>query len=396
MEGSGESRMNTALSLWGYEIDGKTLIVLIGAYLAVSLVLIVYIPRYAVPISLRKDDDGHLIDLTSDERSKIIDMRAKVRTSVTQVTGGILVLATFIGTLQTLRSTEDTFNQKKAELFATNVKKLLAPADRDNNDATRSEAIYVLQFVARSDHTYHRAVFDALASYVRTSGTCADKDRVMQLAMRAIGERRTQDDPTGKHFNLEHACYDGLDLQDERGVVKGLSRTRMSAANMHHVDFGKAEMQGTDFIGIFAEDYSLPEWRPEIGNGLNWSAADPRPNCKRHPVDGDVRRHFVAHFIEANLQNANFTGAHLQGADFSRADLTGANFDSAAISRVNFRDALGLEPRQLVNACVGSSSMSKEELLCEQPYFSDDFQKRLKADKYLSNGIHQCGVAPGG
>lgn len=384
--------MNAALPLWGYEIDGKTMLILIACYLAISLFLIVYIPRRAVPIQLRDDNDGYPIDLTPDERAKVIDMRAKVRAAVTQVTGGILVLAAFIGTLQTLRGTEDSFNQKKAELFATNMKKLLAPDDKDNSDATRSEAIYVLQFVARSDRSYHRAVFDALASFVTVSGKCADKDKVIQLAMRAIGERRVQDDPTGKHFNLEHACYDGLDLHDEWGVVKGLSHARMSSARMHRVDLVRAEMQGTSFMGIFAEDYNVPGWSKEIGDSLNWSDEDKRPNCKGGPVTGDVRRQFVAHFIEANLQDANFEGAHLQGADFSGAVLTGANFKDAAISRVSFRGASGLEPKQFLNACVGSPTMSKEEIVCEQPYFSDDFQKKVKAYKDLTNGIRQCGL----
>lgn len=384
--------MNAALPLWGYEIDGKALLIVIAIYLAFSLFLIVYIPRRAVPIYLREDSDGRPIDLTTDERAKIIDMRAKVRAAVTQITGGVLVLAAFIGTLQTLRGTEDSFNQKKAELFATNVKKLLAPDDKDNNDATRSEAIYVLQFVARSDRSYHRAVFDAMSSYVTASSKCASEDRLKQLAMRAIGERRVQDDPTGKHFNLEHACYDGLDLHDEWGVVKGLSHARMSAARLHRVDLVRAEMQGTSFVGIFAEDYTLPGWSKEIGDSLNWSDKDKRPNCKGGPLNGDVRRQFVAHFIEANLQDANFEGAHLQGADFSGAFLGEASFKDAAVSRVSFRGASGLEPKQFENACVGGPTMSKQEMMCEQPYFSDDFEKKLKAHKALSNGIPQCGV----
>jgi uncharacterized protein YjbI with pentapeptide repeats len=385
--------MNTALPLLGLEIDGKTLLILIGSYLALSLFLVVYIPRRAVPIQLRKDNGGHPIELTPDELSKIIDMRARVRAAVVQVTGAVLVVAGFIGTLQTLRGTEDAFNQKKAELFAANVKKLLAPDDKDNNEATRSEAIHVLQFVARSDRSYHRAVFDALSTYIRASAKCTNEDRAMQLAMRAFGERRVQDDPTGKHFNLEHACYDGLDLNDEWGVVKGLSLARMSASRMHHVDLVKAEMQGTSFIGISAEDYTLPEWSKEIGDSLNWTKEDSRPGCGGGPVDGDVRRHFVAHFINANLQGANFEGAHLQGADFSGAFLGGANFKDAAISRVSFRGASGLDVKQFEEACVGDQKMKKEEVACEQPYFSAEFQKKLAAHNTLSKGIRQCGVA---
>lgn len=391
--------MDAGLTLWGYYVPADVLLGWIALYVVVSILLIILIPTYAVPIDRTVDVNGRLIPLSPDDLGKIIDMRAKVRSGVTQILGGLAVFGTVITSIQGIRGTEDAFNQKKAELFATNVKPLLAA---DATEASRAEAIHVLSFVARSDRSYHRAVVDALSSYVRTTSEklcTGDKhlkvnfklDGSIQLAMRSIGERRIQDDPTGKHFDLEHGCYADLDLQDEWGVVKGLGHTRMAASRMHRAKFVKAEMQGTEFMGIEAGDYQNEGWCIEIGYRLHTPAkGDDRPARCTGTWNGEERRHFVAHFIDANLTGADFTYANIQGADFSGATLTGANFDHATISRVSFKGVTGLKAEQLENACVGAPGMTAAQLECEQPYFTEDMQAELKKSKTLANGIKQC------
>lgn len=216
-------------------------------------------------------------------------------------------------------------------------------------------------------------------------------DGSLQLAMRSIGERRIQDDPTGKHFDLEHGCYAGLDLQDEWGVVKGLGHTRMSASKMHRAKFVKAEMQGTEFMGIEAGDYQNEGWCTEIGYRLHEPAkGDARPARCTGTWNGEERRHFVTHFIDANLTGANFSYANIQGTDFSGATLTGVNFDQATISRVSFKGVTGLKVEQLEKACVGAPGMTAAQLECEQPYFTEDMQAELKKSATLANGIKQC------
>ncbi len=391
--------MDAGLTLWGYYVPANILLAWIALYVVVSILLIILIPTYAVPIDRTVDDRGRLIPLSPDDLGKIIDMRAKVRSGVTQTLGGLAVFGTVITSIQGIRGTEDAFNQKKAELFATNVKPLLAV---EAAEPARAEAIHVLSFVARSDRSYHRAVFDALSSYAKTASDklCSDGkhlqpefklDGSIQLAMRSIGERRVQDDPTGKHFDLEHGCYVGLDLQDEWGVVKGLRHTRMSASRMHRANFVKAEMQGTEFMGIEAGDWQNPRWCTEIGNRLHEPAkGDARPARCRGPWNGDERRHFVTHFIDANLTGANFTYANIQGADFSGATLTGVNFDHATISRVSFKGVTGLKVEQLEDACVGAPGMTAAQLECQQPYFTEDMQAELKESATHANGIKQC------
>ncbi|MDI2076630.1 pentapeptide repeat-containing protein [Bradyrhizobium sp. Mp27] len=397
--------MDAGLTLWGYYVPANILLTWIALYVVVSITLIILIPILAVPIDRKVDGDGKLIPIPPDDLSKIIDMRSKIRSSIMQTLGGLAVFGTVITSIQGIRGTEDAFNQKKAELFATNVKPLLAA---DATEAARAEAIHVLSFVARSDRSYHRAVFDALASYVKAASDrlCTGRkhleagfklDGALQLAMRSIGERRIQDDPTGKHFDLEHGCYADLDLQDEWGVVKGLGHTRMAASKMHRAKFVKAEMQGTEFMGIEAGDYQNPGWCTEIGNRLHEPArGDTRPARCTGTSNGEERRHFVAHFIDANLTGADFTYANIQGADFSGATLTGASFNNATISRVSFKGVTGLKPEQLENACVGAPGMSPEQLECEQPYFTEDMQAELKKNRSIANGIRQCGLKPDG
>ena len=397
--------MDAGLTLWGYYIPADILLTWIALYVVVSITLIILIPMLAVPIDRKVDGDGRLIPVPPDDLAKIIDMRSKIRSSIVQTLGGLAVFGTVITSIQGIRGTEDAFNQKKAELFATNVKPLLAT---DATEAALAEAIHVLSFVARSDRSYHRAVFDALASYVKTASDrlCTGKkylettfklDASIQLAMRSIGERRIQDDPTGKHFDLEHGCYADLDLQDEWGVVRGLGHARMAASKMHRAKFVKSEMQGTQFIGIEAGDYQNPGWCTAIGNRLHAPAkGDTRPARCTGSTNGEERRHFVAHFIDANLTGADFTYANIQGADFSGATLTGASFNNATISRVSFKGATGLKAEQLENACVGAPGMSPEELECEQPYFTEDMQAEVKKNKKLANGIRPCGLRPDG
>jgi uncharacterized protein YjbI with pentapeptide repeats len=385
--------MNTALTLWGLEISGKAALISILIYLAISIVLVIIIPRYSVPV--KKDDKGNPIELTPDERGKLIEMRGKIRSAVIQVTGGIIVLAGFITTVQQIRGNEDAFNQKKADLFAKAVKELLSDESKPDS---RAEAIQILSYVARSDRSYHRPVFDALSSYVTDNSgelckgtTYRDsnyqRDRTIQLAMRIIGERNLSDDPTGKRFNLERGCFVGLDLHDEWGVVKGLSNTRLSGSKMLRVDLVKAELQGAELMGIEASDFLNPGWTPEIGRRLHQGAeGDPRKGTD----DGEERRHYVAHFIDANLQNANFMGAGLQGADFSGADLKGTKFDRAVISRASFKGVQHLTAEQLKGACVGHPNMTEDELKLEQPYFSSDLRLEVKSRPDFENGIKIC------
>jgi len=118
----------------------------------VSITLIILIPIYAVPIDRKLDGDGKLAPIPPDDLGKIIDMRAKIRSAIMQTLGGLAVFGTVITSIQGIRGTEDAFNQKKAELFATNVKPLLAA---DATPAACAEAIHVLSFVARSDRSYH-------------------------------------------------------------------------------------------------------------------------------------------------------------------------------------------------------------------------------------------------
>src|SRR5260370_34188332 len=109
--------MDGGLTLWGYYVPADLLITWIAVYVVASITLIILIPTYAVPIDRTVDDNGRLVPIPPDDLSKIIDMRAKVRSSVIQTLGGLAVFGTVITSIQGIRGTEDAFNQKKAELF---------------------------------------------------------------------------------------------------------------------------------------------------------------------------------------------------------------------------------------------------------------------------------------
>jgi uncharacterized protein YjbI with pentapeptide repeats len=304
----------------------------------------------------------------------------------------VTVVAAFVVTLQQIRQSEDTFKEKKADLFAKSLATLLDGKSQLNS---RAEAMYLLSYVARSDPTYHRSVFDALSNHVVLPSLAACKDAFnkkgnfrkepqIQLAMHILGERNPDNDPTGKRFNLEHACLVETDLRDERGVVTGLRRTRLSNATMLRSDFTNADLSGVEMRGIDANDFLNPNWTPQIGCRLHRGERGDTRGASDH-ADGYVRRQFVTHFIDVDLTGANFEGSGLAGADFSGAVLSGTVFEKANISRTNFNGAQKLTAKQLTAACVGNVGMSKEELAKQQPYLWDDLRKSVGKD-----GIQAC------
>jgi len=380
--------METALWLWGYQVSGKAAVTWITLYVVASVLIIWFWPKLSVPWPDKMDD-------TLDNRTKLIETRGKIRTSIIQVIGGITAVLAFITAIQQLNSNEDAFRQKKADLFAKSVKELLSP---ESNAHGRAEALYILSYVARSDRSYHRAVYDAVASYLTdgAEAACSNyrgesfrRDRSIQLAMRIIGERRKGDDRAAKRLNLEGGCFVGVDVLDEWGVIQGFAKARLSAAKMLRVDFGKADLSHAQLMGIEAGDYLNPHWKKEIGDTLHkGDDGDDRKGTD----DGDVRRKFVTHFIEANLEGADFSGAGLQGADFSRAILKDTKFTKAVISRTSFKGAQNLTAKQLEAACVGDPAkpMTPQELKSEQPYFSPVLRKEIENHPVLKGMIPPC------
>ena len=219
-----------------------------AAYIVVSAIAVIVIPWAAIR---PPTDDG------LDSQAKLVELRSKVRQAVIQFIGGVTVVAAFVVTLQQIRQTEDAFKEKKADLFAKSLATLLDGKSQLNN---RAEAMYLLSYVARSDPTYHRSVFDALSNHVVSLSPAACKEAFnkkasfrkepqIQIAMRILGERNPNHDPTGKRFNVEHACLVEIDLRDEGGVVIGLRRTRLSNATMLRSDFTNADLGGTENEG---------------------------------------------------------------------------------------------------------------------------------------------------
>ncbi|WP_027534325.1 pentapeptide repeat-containing protein [Bradyrhizobium sp. WSM3983] len=384
--------METALWLWGYQVSARTAAISIAIYITASVLIIWLWPKLSVPWSKAKaNTQTNKVDL--DALTKLIETRSKVRGSIIQVIGGVAALLAFITAIQQLNSNEDAFREKKADLFAKSVKELLAS---DSKADARAEALYVLSYVARSDRTYHRAVYDAVAAFLTDGAEAAcgnyrgesfRREKTIQLAMRIIGERRKDDDPTGKRLNLEGGCFVGLDLLDEWGVIGGFAKARLSGSKMLRADFGKADLSYAQLMGIDAGDYLNPGWTEEIGNRLHKGTDG---DDRKGTDDGNERRRFVTHFIDANIEGADFSGAGLQGADFSGAVLKDASFARAVISRASFKGAQKLTAKQLETACVGKPNMTPEQLKSEQPYFSLDLRKEIQSNPFLNGNIPAC------
>jgi len=386
--------METALWLWGYQVSGKSAVILIAIYIVVGVLVIWIWPKLSVPWpKVQVGTKKVRADLDQDKLTTLIENRSKIRGSITHVIGGVAVVLAFITAVQQLNSNEDAFRQKKADLFAKSVKELLSA---DSKADARAEALHVLSYVARSDRSYHRAVYDAVAAFLTDGaetacrnyrGNSFRREKTVQLAMRIIGERRRDDDSTEKRLNLEGGCFVGVDVLDEWGVIGGFAKARLSGSRMLRVDFGKADLSHAQLMGIEAGDYLNPGWTKEIGNRLHkGDDGDKRDGTD----DGNERRRFVAHFIDANLEGADFSGAGLQGADFSGAVLKDTSLARAVISRTSFKGAQKLTAKQLETACVGRPKMTPEEHQSEQPYFSPGLRKEILNNQKLKGTIPAC------
>ncbi|WP_407154269.1 pentapeptide repeat-containing protein [Bradyrhizobium sp. STM 3557] len=375
-------------SIFDHDFSASTIALLIAGYIVLALLAIVLIPtltiRRPLPIIPRVESNS------LDDQAKLVDLRAKVRQSVIQVVGGITAVFAFIVTLQQIRQNEDSFKGKKADLFAKSVTALF---DEKAHLNSRAGAMYLLSYVARSDPSYHRTVFDTLASHIASLSLSACKgekykdqtsytrDPQIQIAIRIIGERNPKQDPTGKRFNLQGACLVEVDLLDEVGVVTGLQGARLANAIMLRADFTNADLSNADLKLIRASDYlqykdGKDGWTPEIGYQLNRGVEEDT----RGAIDysNETQRHqFITFFVGANLSNADFQDAEIAAADFTKANLAGANFLHANISRARFVDAKNMTVEQMKKACVGTPGMNADELKKEQPYFSASFRQQI-------------------
>lgn len=365
---------------FGFELSGTAVFGAIAAYVLLSLFAIVFIPRRAVraPITKRAP--------SLDAQAKLIELRSKVRQSVLQVVGGVTAVFAFIVTLQQIRQNEDTFKGKKADLFSKSITSLF---DEKSHLNSRAGAMYLLSYVARSDPSYHRTVFDTLAGHIilMSSKACRSqmvtdsktyqREPQIQLALRIIGERNPDHDPTGKRFNLENSCLVDVDLRDEVNVVKGLRKARLSDSQLLRSDFTNADLSGAELRRIKASDYMNKEqWTVAIGFELNRGVDGDQRGAIDYATD-QQRRQFITMFTGANLAEADFQDAELAGADFRESELRGAIFLHANIARASFVRAKNIEPDQMMKACVGQPGMDEQEFEAQQPYFSAAFLKKL-------------------
>ena len=372
--------MYPVVGFGGVEITSNQLLWGLGLYFLLSAIAAAVVPAYFIS---RPRGDGSL-----ETAGKVLELREKLRGTVLKFLGGAAVIATVITTVQSIRSTEDTFKKAKLDLFNASQTLLLDTATPAQKQV---EALQVMAFVSRSDPSYHRTVFDALSDYIlrRSKAACSRdgslvENRQLQIAFRIFGERNPAHDLTNKRFNLEHSCLTAVDMRDEPGVVRGYQKIRLSNANMLRSDLTDVNFNGAEMWGVLASDYLNPEWEKEIGYKLHrGEKGDLRG--KESYSNGHERRRFVAHFIRADLRGANLSDSSLTGADFSGARLRNTVFKNANISRANFNGAQELTAAQLLEACVGRVGMTDNEIEKEQPYLWNDLR-----DEIAKTGIPRC------
>lgn len=348
----------------------------IGAYIFLSAVFIARAPSWIAP---------HKTGLTNAEDVEAIDLQNKVRQTAIQICGAIGALfSVFIALNAQDTSSKDIkakYDRETAELFVKAV------------ESKSPEALYALAYVARRDpDNYHSVVFRMLTSLVRTLSPAKCKEdssnkteaaTKISVALQLLHERAVANDKDSTIYNIEYACLDDSDLSVQRsqwGNYRGMGGVRASGSSMLRIDWTRAELQNAHFMGVSAGDWRTPGWKDDPRR-YELQALDDGGNTKYRAE----RRKYIAHFIDANLTNANFGGAGLEGADFSGAVLKNTVFDGANISRTAFRGAQQLTAEQFRWTCAGSNNEpgSNER---DQPVFDEPLRGQIRQ----LGGIKPC------
>lgn len=251
------------------EVFRKKIILGILVVFLVAYLSVVYIPKWQL---------GNYYITVKKDTKESVELENKLRQSVIQVCGGLLVLFGLYLTYRRIRASEkqaDAFKEGQITERFTRAIDQLGSVDKDGNKnlEIRIGGIYALERIARDSKKDHIPVMEVLTAYVRENAPYKQEAPILikdtpdlpvdiQAILTVIGRRElAHEEGTDYHLNL-------------------------AETNLGKARFMKAKLQEASFFAA---------------------------NLK------------MARFWEADLQGASFWRADLQGAFFSKADLQWAN-----------------------------------------------------------------------
>lgn len=198
------------------------------------------------------------------------------------------------------------------------------------NPTQQLGGIYALERIMRDSSKDRTTIVFVLEAFVRQHAPQRDYDPdshpgrpsdAVQAALTVLARRPTPEaDAAG--LDLRHTDLIGANLRGGH-----LDDSDFTGAWLMKVDLSDAELRGAFFVDAKLTDADLA-------------------GCDAQ----------YAKFVGADASGVAFHQADLSGAVFSHAQVQGANFNGAKLRRASFYLSQGLEPRQLGNACLDSTT----------------------------------------
>jgi uncharacterized protein YjbI with pentapeptide repeats len=301
-----------------------------------------------------------IIGLDSKDR---FNLENEARKTLSQILGGLILLAGFYFTWQNLVVTRQ--NQAEAEK-ASQENFRIASEGQITDRFTKAVAqlgdsrfevwlggVYALERIARDSPRDHWSIMEILTSYIREHARLSRKTKAslttqpvlqksvpdIQAILTVIGRRNlTYQKGEEQRLDLHETDLAWVDLEDGNLSGADLRGTNLVRANLSSADLRDANLRGAFLIGADLSDAYLANTNL---SEANFSGAD---------------------LTGAHLAKAVLVGAHLTGAHLDEADLSGANLNRAFLDFYTNLTGAHLMGARLSGAILNLASLAQADL----------------------------------
>jgi len=261
-------------------------------FLIASLLILVVLIWYLPKAQLRR----HRMDLLS--QAEAIDLENKLRITISQILGGILLLS---GIYLTYTQNVNLKIKENTELLSNSLKQL-----DDSNIGIRLGAVYTLDQLSQRSVEYNDIVFNIFENYIqeKSNKDSLQTERDIELMLKLIGKGKF------KHRSIK--------LSDCRFAYIDLSGLDFSSVNFSNCRFSNCGFANSNF-----DSTSL-----NLAQFIECNLAD----CKFRNTEL-----MVSKFRDCNLGRALLANSILASSDFSGCDLENSTFLKSSFGCCNVR-----------------------------------------------------------
>jgi len=284
-----------------------------------------------------------------------IELEDKLRKTLIQVCGGLIVFLGLYLTYRRIRATEkqaEAFEEGQITERFTRAIDQIGSVNKDGNKnfEVRLGGIYALERIAKDSKKDHMTIMEVLTAYVRRNAPYEEKNTIsseksdipnlpadIQAVLTVIGRRKLSHEK-GADYRID---LSRTDLRKANLMKANLQGVNLWKANLQEANLMEANLQKAEFMEANLQEAYLLKANLQKADFL-------KANLQKANFMGANLQE--AKLWKANLQKAEFMEANLQKAEFMEANLQEANFIGANLQEANFRLANSLTVEQLCGA----------------------------------------------